>query len=106
MLKKSKTIRNQNICTVIKNPLKEHINKFLAINLTSESLKEDIENIYIHQKITEDTNKNNNIEENTRNLDLNEKEYSIKELIETKDNLLFFGKKEIGKTSVTKYAEH
>jgi energy-coupling factor transporter ATP-binding protein EcfA2 len=100
LLKKSKTIRNQNICTVIKNPLKEHINKFLAINLTSESLKEDIENIYIHQKITEDTNNNNNIEENKKNLDLNEKEYSIKELIETKDNLLFFGKKEIGKTTL------
>ncbi len=98
LLKKSKSIRNQNICTKIKEPLKEHINKFLAINLTSDIQKEDIEEIYTHQKITEDDE--NNSDERKKHLEMNEKEFSLKELIESNDNLLFLGKKEIGKTTL------
>lgn len=98
LLKKSKQIRNQHICSVIKEPVTERINKFLAINLTSETSKKDIQEIYIHQKITNDKEKDT--ENKKRNLEQEEKEYSLEELIEKNSNILFLGKKEIGKTTL------
>ncbi len=97
MKKASKAIRNQHICSEIFPNLKEHINKYLAINLTSENIKKDIEEIYTHPKIVKEENKNNKFNQKI------EEEETIIELMDFLNyerNIILQGKQECGKTTI------
>lgn len=99
LLKKaSKAIRNQYICSEIYPKLKEVINKYLAINLTSEMDKKDIESIYVNPYITYANNEDEKLAE-IENDDIAEA-LSLQQIIELNKNILLEGKSESGKTSV------
>jgi len=93
MKKAPKAIRNKHICSVILPNLKKHLNKYLAINLTSENNNKDIESIYVHPKIIEQTEDNKKNEPEIDGL-------SLDDIIEYKKNILISGKKESGKTTL------
>lgn len=86
--KVSKAIRNLSICSKMYPIIKEKINKYLTINLTSEVDKKDIEDIYVYQKIIE---KKSNDEDTT--------EYTLKNIIQQEKNILIIGKEEGGKST-------
>lgn len=98
MKKAPKAIRNQHICSEIFPNLKEHINKYLAINLTSENVKKDIEDIYTHPKIVKEENENEkkkfskNVEE--------EKVIELNDFLEYEKNIILHGKQECGRTTI------
>jgi len=93
MKKAPKAIRNKHLCSIIYPHLKEYVNKYLAINLTSEKNNHDIEDIYAHPKIVEQTEakEENKKEENGLSLD---------EIIKYQENIIITGKKESGKTTL------
>ena len=93
MKKAPKAIRNLHISSIIYPNLKVYLNKYLAINLTSEKNKKDIEAIYIHPKVIEEKNDNN---ENPTEV----KSFSLDEIICFKKNIILNGKKESGKTTL------
>ncbi len=93
MKKAPKAIRNKHLCSIIYPNLKEYINKYLAINLTSEKNNHDIENIYAHPKIVEQTEEK---EENKKE----ENGLSLDEIIKYQKNIIATGKKESGKTTL------
>jgi len=93
MKKAPKAIRNKHLCSIIYPNLKEYVNKYLAINLTSEKNNHDIENIYAHPKIVEQTEEK---EENKKE----ENGLSLDEIIKYKKNIIATGKKESGKTTL------
>lgn len=84
----SKAIRNLSICSKMYPIVKEKINKYLTINLTSEVNKKDIEDVYVYQKIIE---KNSNDENTT--------EYTLEDIIQQEKNILLTGKEEGGKST-------
>jgi predicted phosphodiesterase len=93
MKKAPKAIRNKHLCSVIYPNLKKYVNKYLAINLTSEKNNHDIENIYAHPKIVEKTDE----KEKDRK---DEKELSLNDIIKYERNIIIEGKKESGKSTV------
>lgn len=93
MKKAPKAVRNQHICSSIYPNLKSHLNQYLAINLTSEKNKKDIEKIYIHPKVIEEGNEKNN---NPTEID----SFSLEDIINLKKNVILNGKKESGKTTL------
>jgi predicted phosphodiesterase len=93
MKKAPKAIRNKHFCSVIYPNLKKYVNKYLAINLTSEKNNHDIENIYAHPKIVEKTDE----KEKDRK---DEKELSLNDIIKYERNIIIEGKKESGKSTV------
>jgi len=93
MKKAPKAVRNKHLCSIIYPNLKEYVNKYLAINLTSEKNNHDIENIYAHPKIVEQTEKK---EENKKE----ENGLSLDEIIKYQKNIIVTGKKESGKTTL------
>lgn len=101
MKKVSKAIRNQHICSEIYPNLKKHINKYLAINLTSENIKKDIEEIYIHPKIIEENLNKRKNDFNLRKKEIEkDSEFSLKDIINLEKNTIFYAKKESGKTTL------
>lgn len=93
MKKAPKAIRNKHICSIIYPNLKDYMNRYLAINLTSERNNKDIERIYVHPKIIEENEENKNSQNN-------KKELSLEEIINFQKNLIIMGKKESGKTTL------
>jgi len=93
MKKAPKAIRNKHICSIIYPNLKNNINKYLAINLTSEKNNHDIEKIYTHPKIVKYTKEK---DENQRE----DNGLSLDEIIKYKENIIITGKKESGKTTL------
>lgn len=100
MKKASKAIRNQHICSEIYPNFKNHINKYLAINLTSDNNKKDIEEIYVHPKIIEEISKEDNNRLEIEKKEDNEKIISLDNIIEYNSNIVLQGKKESGKTTL------
>lgn len=94
--KSNKFIRNQSICSKMYPQIKDKINQYLTINLTTEVNHKDIEDIFVNQRIVDLSE-----EEDFKNKDkYNEKkEYTLDELIKDKKNILFTGRTESGKTT-------
>jgi len=86
--KVSKAIRNLSICSQMYPIVKEKINKYLTINLTSEVNKKDIEDIYVYQKIIEKKSNDEDIIE-----------YTLENIIKQEKNILIIGKEEGGKST-------
>lgn len=102
MKKVPKAIRNQHICSEIYPNLKNHINKYLAINLTSDKIKKDIEEVYVHPKIIKEgtpKQKKNDLYLKRKDIE-NEIEFSLEDIINFEMNTIFYGKKECGKTTL------
>lgn len=103
MKKASKAIRNQHICSEIYPNLKAYINKYLAINLTSEKTNKDIEEIYTHPKITEEKIIEDKVQKNEKQKyekPKDDKSFSLDEIIKLNTNLILQGKQESGKTTI------
>ncbi|MFY9084902.1 metallophosphoesterase [Aliarcobacter cryaerophilus] len=92
--KSNKFIRNQSICSKMYPKIKDKINKYLTINLTTEINHKDIENIFVNQRIVDLSE-----EEDFKNKDNEKKEYTLDELIADEKNILFTGRNESGKTT-------
>ena len=93
--KSNKAIRNQTICSTMIPKIKEKINQYLTINLTSETNQRDIEEIFINQKMVDFDN--SHVREKVDYKD--KRSYSIDEIILLKQNILISGGTESGKTT-------
>lgn len=93
MNKSPKAIRNQHICAGIYPELKKVINRYLAINLTTDTNKKDLEEIYVHPLVLKAAEEG--VDENK------EKEtFSLEKIVKFNGNILLEGKSECGKTTL------
>lgn len=90
--KASKAVRNLSICSGMYETVKEKINSYLAINLTSENATKDIEDIFVFQQIVEKEKKSHKKQQEQRI-------YTIEEIIQSSQNILISGKAESGKST-------
>lgn len=93
-------IRNELICAVLLPNIKSTINKYLAINLTSEDIPKDLEQIYIEQLIESDESENNDEEEENYDENWKIENWKIENIIKSTKSILIRGKDESGKTSL------
>lgn len=91
--KTNKFIRNQSICSKMYPQIKNKINQYLTINLTTEINHKDIEDIFVKQRIVDLS------EEDFKNKDNEKREYTLDDLIKDEKNILFTGRTESGKTT-------